>query len=132
PKFTFITGNRNLHKIFKLVKKAFLQLHLAIFLAGFTAILGKLIELNEILLVAYRMALTFIILGAFLYFTKQLPRLNKKEIIAMAMVGFVITTHWVCFYASIKYANVSVALLCFSATSFFTAIFEPIFFKKKL
>ena len=89
------------------MKKAFIQLHLAVFLAGFTAILGKLIQLNEVLLVAYRMALTFIILGAFLYITKQLPRYKKREIIRMALVGFVITTHWVCFYASIKYANVS-------------------------
>ncbi len=114
------------------MKKAFIQLHLAVFLAGFTAILGKLIQLNEVLLVAYRMALTFLILGAFLYLTKKLPRLKSKEIIRLSLVGFVITIHWVCFYASIKYANVSVALLCFSATSFFTAIFEPLFFKKKL
>ena len=105
---------------------------MAVFLAGFTAILGKLIQLNEVLLVAYRMALTFIILGAFLYITKKLPRFKNREILRMALVGFVITTHWVCFYASIKYANVSVALLCFSATSFFTAIFEPLFFRKKL
>lgn len=114
------------------MKKAFIQLHLAVFLAGFTAILGKLIQLNEVLLVAYRMALTFIILGVFLYFTNKLPRFTTREVVRMALVGFVITTHWVCFYASIKYANVSVALLCFSATSFFTAIFEPIFFRKKL
>ena len=78
------------------------------------------------------MALTFIILGVFLYFTKNLPKLKFKEIIRLSLVGFVITSHWVCFYASIKYANVSVALLCFSATSFFTAIFEPLFFRKKL
>ncbi len=114
------------------MKKAFIQLHLAVFLAGFTAILGKLIQLNEVLLVAYRMALTFIILGAFLYAAKKLPLLKSKEIIRLSLVGFVITSHWVCFYASIKYANVSVALLCFSATSFFTAIFEPLFFRKKL
>lgn len=37
------------------MKKAFLQLHAAIFLAGFTGVLGRLIELNEALLVWYRM-----------------------------------------------------------------------------
>jgi hypothetical protein len=37
------------------MKKAFLQLHIAVFLAGFTAILGKLITLNEGLLVWYRL-----------------------------------------------------------------------------
>jgi drug/metabolite transporter (DMT)-like permease len=34
--------------------------------------------------------------------------------------------HWVTFYGSIKYANVSVALVCFSSTGFFTAILEPL------
>ena len=37
------------------MKKAFLQLHIAIFLAGFTGVLGRLITLNEGLLVWYRM-----------------------------------------------------------------------------
>jgi drug/metabolite transporter (DMT)-like permease len=40
--------------------------------------------------------------------------------------------HWVSFYGSIKYANISVALVCFSATGFFTALFEPFFSKKKI
>ena len=31
-----------------------------------------------------------------------------------------------CFYGSIKYSNVSVGLLCFSAVGFFTAIIEPL------
>ena len=31
-----------------------------------------------------------------------------------------------------KYANISVALVCFSATGFFTAIFEPFILKKRL
>jgi len=38
----------------------------------------------------------------------------------------VVALHWVTFYASIKYSNVSVALVCFSAVGFFTAILEPL------
>ena len=40
------------------MKKAFLQLHIAVFLAGFTGILGRLITVNEGLLVWYRLMIT--------------------------------------------------------------------------
>lgn len=41
-------------------------------------------------------------------------------------VGAVATLHWLTFYASIKFANVSIALVCFSSIGFFTAFFEPL------
>jgi len=114
------------------MKKAFLQLHVAVFLAGFTAILGKLILLNEGLLVWYRMFLTVMVLGVWMYFSKQLQRINAKDRWKIAGVGFVIALHWVSFYGSVKYANVSVALVCFSATGFFTALLEPLILRKKM
>ncbi|MFM8806769.1 MAG: DMT family transporter, partial [Sphingomonadales bacterium] len=36
------------------------------------------------------------------------------------------------FYGAIKYANVSIALVCFAAIGFFTALFEPLILKKSL
>ena len=47
-------------------------------------------------------------------------------------VGVIVAIHWVTFYGSVKYANVSVALVCFSASGFFTAFFEPLFFKRSI
>ena len=40
------------------MRKAFLQLHIAVLLAGLTGVLGKLISLNEGLLVWYRLFIT--------------------------------------------------------------------------
>ncbi|MGE5108987.1 MAG: DMT family transporter, partial [Sphingobacteriales bacterium] len=40
--------------------------------------------------------------------------------------------HWVTFYGSIKYANISVGLVCFSAIGFFTAFLEPLINKKSI
>lgn len=114
------------------MKKALLQLHTAVFLAGFTAILGKLIMLNEGLLVWFRMLITVITLGVILAFKKQLVRIPVKELLKIAGVGAIVAVHWVTFYGSVKYANVSVALVCFSATGFFTAFFEPLILKRKL
>jgi drug/metabolite transporter (DMT)-like permease len=114
------------------MKKAFVQLHIAVFLAGFTAILGKLIGLNEALLVWYRLLITVLTLGLILFFRKQLQRLSLKDALKIGGVGLVVALHWVTFYGSIKYANVSVALVCLSGTGFFTAFFEPLIFKRKI
>lgn len=113
------------------MKKAFIQLHIAVFLAGFTAILGKLIQLNEGLLVFYRLLIAIIVLGGLLLVKKQLPRLPVKQMLKIAWVGVMVAFHWVAFYGSIKYANVSVALVCFSATGFFTALLEPLILRRK-
>ena len=114
------------------MRKAFLQLHVAVLLAGFTAILGKLILLNEGLLVWYRIFLTVMVLGIWMYFKKQIQHVNAKDRWRIAGVGLIIALHWVAFYGSVKYANVSVALVCFSATGFFTALLEPLILRKKM
>ena len=118
--------------IFEKMKKALIQLHIAVFLAGFTAILGKLITLNEGLLVWYRLFITVITLLALQYFKKQLQRIALKDALHICGVGAIVAIHWVTFYGSVKYANGSVALVCFSATGFFTALLEPLITKKPL
>lgn len=114
------------------MKKALIQLHVAVFLAGFTAILGKLITLNEGLLVWFRLLITVIILGTILLFKKQLIRIPFKDLLKITGTGTIVALHWVTFYGSVKYANVSVALVCFSASGFFTAFFEPLLTKTKI
>lgn len=113
------------------MRKAFIQLHTAVFIAGFTAILGKLITLNEALLVWYRLLFTIITLWVLFAFQKKLQRISAKEMMKITAVGIVATLHWVTFYASIKYSNVSVALVCFSSIGFFTAILEPLITRSK-
>lgn len=113
------------------MRKAFLQLHIAVLLAGFTGILGRLIKLNEGLLVWYRLLITVITLWVLFAITKKIKRISTADLLRITGVGFIAAMHWVTFYGSIKYANVSVALVCFSAIGFFTAIFEPIILKHK-
>lgn len=112
------------------MRKAFLQLHLAVFLAGFTGVLGRLITLNEALLVWYRLLITVVTLWVLYFFQRKLHRISRVGIARISGVGVVVALHWVTFYASIKYANVSVALVCFSAIGFFTAILEPLITRK--
>lgn len=114
------------------MKKVFIQLHIAVLLAGFTAILGKLITLNESLLVWWRLFITIIVLALWMIYKKELVRISRKDFLKIGGVGAIVVFHWVAFYGSIKYANVSVALVCFSATGFFTALLEPFILRKKI
>mgnify|MGYP001279516243 CR=1 FL=1 len=108
------------------MKKAFLQLHLAVFLAGFTGILGRLIDLNEGLIVWYRLLITAVTMWILFSITGKLKRISLRDIFRLSGIGFLAALHWVTFYGAIKYANVSVALVCFSAVGFFTALLEPL------
>ncbi|MEP6699846.1 MAG: DMT family transporter [Bacteroidota bacterium] len=114
------------------MKKAFLQLHIAVFLAGFTGILGRLITLNEGMIVWYRLLLTSATMWILFGLMKKLQKIPLIDILKITAVGFIAAMHWVTFYGAIKYANVSVALVCFSAIGFFTALFEPLILHKKI
>lgn len=107
-------------------------MHIAVFLAGFTAILGKLITLNEGLLVWFRLLITVSTLGIMLYYQKRIKTIPWGDMLKIFGVGVIVALHWVTFYGSVKYGNVSVALVCFSATGFFTAFFEPMILRRKL
>ena len=113
------------------MKKAFFQLHAAIFLAGFTGVLGRLITLNEALLVWYRMMFAAATLFVIYFFSKKIVRLSLQSASHLFGIGGIIALHWVFFYGSIKYANVSVSLICFSAIGFFSAVLDPILSKRK-
>ncbi|HTI11480.1 MAG TPA: DMT family transporter [Puia sp.] len=114
------------------MKKAFIQLHFAVLLAGLTGILGKLITLNEGLLVWYRLLLTALSLWILALIRRQAIRIAPADIWRIFGVGSIAALHWVSFYGSIKYSNVSVGLLCFSAIGFFTALIEPLLLRHRV
>jgi drug/metabolite transporter (DMT)-like permease len=114
------------------MKRAFLQLHVAVLLAGFTAIFGRLIDLNEGMIVWYRMLISAATLASILILRKEFIPLSWRKSLGLFTVGAVIALHWVTFYGSIKYSNVSVSVTCLSAIGFFTSILEPLIRKRKI
>ena len=114
------------------MKKAFLYLHISVFLAGFTGPLGKLIDLNEGLLVWWRMFITAVTMWTVFSLMGKLQRISVKDMVKLTGIGFLAAIHWLTFYGSIKYANVSVALVCFSAVGFFTALIEPVLLRVRI
>lgn len=114
------------------MKKSFFFLHIAILLAGITGIFGKLIKLNEVLITFYRMLLAGLILIVLSYFYKKTKKkYSLSELFKIASVGLLLGLHWIFFYGSIIYANISVGVVCFCLAGFFTAILEPLINKKK-
>jgi drug/metabolite transporter (DMT)-like permease len=127
------------------MRKALVQIHIAIFIWGFTGALGKAISLQEIPLVWWRLFITMVILGFMILFCKPLLKKhfgavflgkNKpdsiKEILGLMLPGAMLAIHWIGFYGSIKYANVSVALICLSTSALIAALLEPLVFKNKI
>ncbi|MEI6582253.1 MAG: DMT family transporter [Chitinophagia bacterium] len=108
------------------MKKALTQLHVAVLLAGFTGILGALIQLNEIWLVWYRIAITVVTLLLAASLLKQSLRIGSASAFRLMGIGAIIALHWVFFYGSIKLSNVSIGLICFASVGLFTSLLEPL------
>ncbi len=113
------------------LKSAYFQMHAAIFLWGFTGILGKLITLNEGLLVWYRLLISGIIMWLVAGNRNEIFKLPLKETLKICGVGFLVMVHWVSFYGAIKVSSVSVTLICLSSIALFTSLFEPLIAKAK-
>jgi len=113
------------------MKKSYLVLHTAVLLAGFTGVFGKLITLNQIPLVWFRVLLSTLILFVVLKLFKIERLKSTKDILKIARVGLLITIHWIFFYGSIKFSNISIGVVCYCLTSFFTAVLEPVINKKR-
>jgi drug/metabolite transporter (DMT)-like permease len=106
--------------------RAFLELHVAVFLWGFTAILGTLIQLNSLNLVWWRTFLTALVYLIFTKVFQEVRQLPRSVLLRFMGIGILLTVHWVCFYGAIKLANASVALICMGTTALFSAFLEPL------
>ena len=107
-------------------QRAYLELHLAVFLWGFTAILGDLIQLSALTLVWWRVLLTSLSLIFFVRIGRMLAEIGWRRLLLLAGIGVIVGLHWVTFYGSIKLANASIALVCMATTSLFSSLFEPL------
>ncbi|MDQ1167232.1 DMT family transporter [Flavobacterium sp. SORGH_AS_0622] len=112
--------------------KSYLNLHLIVFIWGFTAILGALITIDAENLVWFRMLLAGIFLGGFIAFKRQSFQVPVKEFFKLIFVGLLIALHWIFFFKAIHVSNVSITLSIFSLGAFFASLLEPLFYGRKV
>ncbi len=109
-----------------------LILHITVLVWGFTAILGALISINEIHLVWYRVLIAFISLYLYFRYKKINIRLKKSQFLKLFCTGAIVGLHWILFFGAIKASTVSVAMVCLSSLTLFTAVLEPLFSSKSI
>lgn len=113
------------------MKQAFLQLHLAVLLASCSGIFGNLISLDPVLITGYRMLLASVMLLLLLFIKYGRIIVGRKDS-HILWLGVLLAFHWIFFYGSIKYANVSVGVVCFCLSGFFTALISPWINRKRI
>lgn len=116
----------------KNVGKHHLLLHFIVFIWGWSPILGKGISIDALPLVWYRIGLTVGMMALYLVYIKANIRVSFKRLMQFALVGIIICVHWLCFYGAIKVSNVSVTMAAFSTGTLFTAIIEPLVYKRRI
>lgn len=107
-------------------RTAWLQIHLCVFLWGFTAIIGKLITIPALPLVLWRMLMVSAMLMILPRVWRGLKALSRRHLLAFLGVGIIVALHWLTFYAAVKLANASVAATCMALIPVFLCFIEPL------
>src|SRR5690606_28996942 len=111
--------------------KNHILLHLIVFLWGFTGILGKLINLDSLYIVWYRVLIAFLVVFFIaLLFKKNYQVGSKRKLAQLFVVGAVVGLHWLTFYMSIQLSTASLRVLCMSTATLHVAWLEPLITKR--
>ena len=128
----------------KLKTRTLILLNIAVFLAGWTGIFGRIISLGGLPLVWYRSMIALVTLAAVLILMRTASRPGNsstqqsvlfpgwRAAMMIAGCGVLLGIHWVAFFASIQASNVSIGVACIATSSFFTSFFDPAINRHKL
>lgn len=108
------------------------RLQFIVLLWGFTGVLGKLITIDAIPLVWFRVLVASVVLFIILKIRKISLRIEWNDLWMLLGIGVIIGLHWMAFFGAIKVSNVAVALSTLSTGALFSAFLEPLFFKRKI
>ncbi|MBK9071462.1 MAG: DMT family transporter [Myxococcales bacterium] len=109
-------------------RTAHLMLHLTVLVWGFTAVVGKLIDIPATSLVWYRQILVVGLLGAWFALRQQAISIPRPMAVKLLGIGLLLSAHWVTFYACVKMTTASLAALCIATVPLLTSLLEPLVF----
>jgi len=112
--------------------KNYLHLHVLVFIAGFTAILGELISIGSVALVWYRMLIAGILMFLYIKIRRTNLKLDVKSKLKLFAAGIIIALHWITFFEAIRQSNVSITLAMFSTGAFFASFIEPLILNRRI
>lgn len=112
--------------------RSYLHLHFLVLIWGFTAIVGLMVSISPAALVLYRTLLAALGLGAIILFRQKSFATTSGDLIKMLAVGFVLSAHWMLFFASARVSTASVCLAGMATTSLWTSLLEPLVNKRRI
>src|SRR5690606_12711849 len=112
--------------------RSVLPLHFAVLMWGFTGSLRAVIAIPALQLVWYRELIAGATLAVYHWIAKKREGVPANQLLAVTGVGVLVGLHWYLFVAAIKVSTVSVTLVSLSSMTLFTAILEPIYYRRKL
>ncbi len=102
------------------------QLQSAVILFGWAAILGHWITLEAMSLVWWRLLLTVASLMLLVRWRRAMVNTRRRDLFRWSFIGILVAWHWVAFFAAVKWANASVAVITLSTASVFAVFFESV------
>jgi drug/metabolite transporter (DMT)-like permease len=105
----------------------YLKLHFIVFLWGFSAILGKFVEIPAVEMVLFRAILAAAGMAMVIVASKGRFAVTTTELTRLILIGFIVAVHWISFFGSARVSNVSVSLVGFATNSLWAALLEPWF-----
>ncbi|MCE7065444.1 DMT family transporter [Dyadobacter sp. CY326] len=112
--------------------RSYLHLHFLVLIWGFTAIVGLMVTISPVALVFYRTLFAALGLAAIIVFKKKQFKAESRDVIRMLAVGFILSAHWMLFFASARVSTASVCLAGMATTSLWTSLIEPLVNKKSV
>jgi len=111
------------------MKPGIRDVHLAVFLFGFSGLFGKFLLCSPVLIVFGRTVFASLFLLPFFMMAGK----NTTVFPAMFLIqGALLALHWCTFFISIQISTVAIGLLTFSTFPLFVTFMEPFFFKESL
>ena len=112
--------------------RSYLHLHFLVMIWGFTAIVGLMVSISPVALVLYRTFFAAIGLGVVLLLSKKRFAIAGRDLVRILGVGFLLSAHWMLFFASARVSTASVCLAGMATTSLWTSLLEPLVNKRKI
>lgn len=111
---------------------AYVELHIAVLLFGFSGLFGKLISASPNVIVFGRSAFAAIVIFIGIkLFSIRLDVVSKKSLFTMSLSGLVLALHWVTFFHAIQISTVAIGLVGFATFPVFVTFLEPLLSDKK-
>ncbi|MCE6990884.1 DMT family transporter [Dyadobacter sp. CY323] len=112
--------------------RSYLHLHFLVLIWGFTAIVGLMVSISPVALVLYRTFFAAIGVAVIILVKRKSFQTSRTDLIRMFVVGFILSAHWMLFFASARVSTASVCLAGMATTSLWTSLIEPLVNKRKI